>query len=77
MANHNIDVHNNDPNISINKQHQFNVGDSLGIEQNLHNGYYVGDLHETKTNRRLHNSLSYPIFKVIEKIDSTSFKAFE
>ncbi|OTF81833.1 hypothetical protein BLA29_008105 [Euroglyphus maynei] len=62
------------------QQHEFDVGDSLGIEKNLHNGHYLGDLHRfTKINRQSdnHQSLPYPTFKVIEKVDSTSFKAFE
>ncbi|XP_075589046.1 alpha-(1,6)-fucosyltransferase-like isoform X2 [Dermatophagoides farinae] len=81
MANHHPPpyVHNgnNDKINNSQKQHKFNVGDSLGIEKNLHNGYYLGDLYETKIQRLLDRSLAYPIFKVIEKIDSTSFKAFE
>ncbi|KAH9501666.1 Alpha-(1,6)-fucosyltransferase, variant 3 [Dermatophagoides farinae] len=57
MANHHPPpyVHNgnNDKINNSQKQHKFNVGDSLGIEKNLHNGYYLGDLYETKIQRLL------------------------
>ena len=58
------------------EEHQFNIGELLGVSNDLHNGYLMGDLIQSN-GTKIKNLLRYPKFKVVESVQSTSFKVFE
>ncbi|KPM07279.1 hypothetical protein QR98_0057680, partial [Sarcoptes scabiei] len=55
---------------------RFDPGQTLGIESDSHEGYYIGDLQDSRDNIISHRKLSYPSFKTKESIVAVSFGTF-